>query len=143
MYFCLYQLFWTVLGCTFSILRIFPNLNLTRCRKRHSKFLYCFYLIYASNFYARQQVRKKKGASGNPPLVMQSCYIIVSFSGEVFQVFSIFGRWFCQNFKQIVSVIVKTLRNTRLGASRCFKMKKAHFRSKAPFLKLPNVGSKF
>lgn len=55
---------------------------------------------------------------------MQSCYIKVSFSGEVFQVFSIFGRWFCQNFKQIVSVIVKTLRNTRLGASRCFKMKK-------------------
>ena len=31
---------------------------------------------------------------------------------------------FAHIFGQIVSIIVKTLRNTNLGASRCFKMKK-------------------
>ena len=34
------------------------------------------------------------------------------------------GRWFWPNVAQIVSIIVKTLRNTNLVASRCFKMKK-------------------
>ena len=44
-------------------------------------------------------------------------------------------------FGKIVSIIVKTLRNTNLGASRCFKMKKTSLpvdvrRSKTPLLKL-------
>ena len=43
---------------------------------------------------------------------------------------------------QLVSIIVKTRRNTNLGASRCFKMKKTSLpvdvrRSKTPLLKLP------
>ena len=46
-------------------------------------------------------------------------------------------------FGQMVSAIVKTLRNTNLVASRCFKMKKTSFpvetcHSKAPLLKLPS-----
>ena len=50
---------------------------------------------------------------------------------------------FAQFFKQIVSIIVKTLRNTNLVALRCFKMKKTLLpvgvrRSKTPLLKLPN-----
>ena len=45
---------------------------------------------------------------------------------------------------QLVSIIVKTLRNTNLGASRCFKMKKTSLpvdvrRSKTLLLKLPNL----
>ena len=43
---------------------------------------------------------------------------------------------------QVVSIIVKTLRNTNLLATRCFKMKKTSIpvdvrRSKTPLLKLP------
>ena len=43
---------------------------------------------------------------------------------------------------QLVSIIVKTLRNTNLVATRCFKMKKTSIpvdvrRSKTPLLKLP------
>ena len=43
---------------------------------------------------------------------------------------------------QLVSIIVKTRRNTNLGASRCFRMKKTSLpvdvrRSKTPLLKLP------
>ena len=59
-------------------------------------------------------------------------------------VFSFLDRGFAQMFGQIVSIIVKTLRNTNLGASRCFKMKKTSLpvdvrRSKMPLLKLPNM----
>ena len=59
-------------------------------------------------------------------------------------VFSLLDRGFAQMFGQIVSIIVKTRRNTNLGASRCFKMKKTSFpvdvrRSKMPLLKLPNM----
>ena len=44
-------------------------------------------------------------------------------------------------FGEIVSLVVKTLRNTNLVASRCFKMKKTSLpvdlgRSKTPLLKL-------
>ena len=47
-------------------------------------------------------------------------------------------------FGQIISIIVKTLRNTNLAASRCFKMKKTSLpvdvrHSKTPLLKLPSV----
>ena len=50
---------------------------------------------------------------------------------------------FAQIFGQIVSIIIKTLRNTNLEASRCFKMKKTSLpvdvrRSKTPLLKFPN-----
>ena len=38
--------------------------------------------------------------------------------------FFIFKRGFAQMFGQIVSIIIKTLRNTNLVASRGFKMKK-------------------
>ena len=38
--------------------------------------------------------------------------------------FSFLDGVFAQIFGQIVSIIVTTLRNTNLGASRCFKMKK-------------------
>ena len=38
--------------------------------------------------------------------------------------FSFFDGDFAPGFGQIVSIIVKTLRNTSLGASRCFKTKK-------------------
>ena len=55
--------------------------------------------------------------------------------------FFIFGQWFCPFLGQLVSIIVKTLRNTNLGASRCFKMKKTSLpvdvrRSKTPLLKV-------
>ena len=47
---------------------------------------------------------------------------------------------------QLVSIIVKTRRNTNLGASRCFKMKKTSLpvdvrRSKTPLLKLPMISN--
>ena len=42
--------------------------------------------------------------------------------------FYIFARGFAQTFEQIVSIIVKTLRNTNLVTSRCFKMKKTSLR---------------
>ena len=56
--------------------------------------------------------------------------------------FSFLDGGFTQIFGQIVSIIVKTPRNTNLVASRCFKMKKTSLpfdvrRSKTPFLKLP------
>ena len=41
--------------------------------------------------------------------------------------FFIFKRGFAQMFGQIVSITVKTLRNTNLAASRCFKMKETSF----------------
>ena len=58
--------------------------------------------------------------------------------------FSFLDSVFAQIFGQIVSIIVTTLRNTNLGASRCFKMKKTSLpvdvrRSKMPLLKLPNM----
>ena len=51
---------------------------------------------------------------------------------------------FAESFGQIVSLVVKTFRNTNLVVSRCFKVeKKTSFpvglrRSKTPLLKLPN-----
>ena len=58
--------------------------------------------------------------------------------------FSFLDGVFAQIFGQIVSIIVTTLRNTNLGASRRFKMKKTSLpvdvrRSKMPLLKLPNM----
>ena len=38
--------------------------------------------------------------------------------------FSFLDSGFAHFLGQLVSIIVKTLRNTNLGASRCFKMKK-------------------
>ena len=59
---------------------------------------------------------------------------------------SFFHFWwqFCPNFGQIISIIVKTLRNANLVASRCFKMKEISLPvdvrcSKTPLLKLPNI----
>ena len=58
--------------------------------------------------------------------------------------FFIFDSSFAQIFGQIISIRVKTLRNTNLVASRCFEMKKTSLpvdvrRSKTPLLKLPNI----
>ena len=76
--------------------------------------------------------------------------ILVNLSKDVFErrtstgsgLFSFLDRGFAQILGQLVSIIVKTLRNTNLGASRCFKMKKTSLpvdmrRSKTPLLKLP------
>ena len=57
--------------------------------------------------------------------------------------FFIFGRWFSSIFGQIVSIIVKTLRNTNLVASKYSKMKTNIIpvdvsRSKPVLHKLPN-----
>ena len=57
--------------------------------------------------------------------------------------FSFLHGGFAKLFEQIVSIIVKTLRNTNLVVSSCFKMKKTSLpvgvrRSKTPLLKLPN-----
>ena len=58
--------------------------------------------------------------------------------------FSFLDSGFAHFLGQLVSIIVKTLRNTNLGASRCFKMKKTSLpvdvrRSKTLLLKLPNL----
>ena len=75
--------------------------------------------------------------------------IIVNLSKDVFErrtstgsgLFSFLDSGFAHLLGQLVSIIVKTLRNTNLGASRCFKMKKTSLpvdvrRSKTPLLKL-------
>ena len=80
--------------------------------------------------------------------------IIVNLSKDVFErrtstgsgFFSFLDSGFAHFLGQLVSIIVKTLRNTNLGASRCFKMKKTSLpvdvrRSKTPLLKLPNSGA--
>ena len=77
--------------------------------------------------------------------------ILVSLSKDVFErrtslesgLFSFLHGAFAQIFGQIVSILVKTFRNTNLVVSRCFKMKKTSLpvgmrRSKTPLLKLPN-----
>ena len=59
----------------------------------------------------------------------------VSLSKDVFErrtstgsaLFSFLDNGFAYLFGQIVSIIVKTLRNTNLVASRCFKKEKDHF----------------
>ena len=61
--------------------------------------------------------------------------------------FSFLDSGFAHFLGQLVSIIVKTLRNTNLGASRCFKMKKTSLPvdvrgSKTPLLKLPNMMKK-
>ena len=58
--------------------------------------------------------------------------------------FSFLDSGFAHFLGQLVSIIGKTLRNTNLGASRCFKMKKTSLpvdvrRSKTPLL-LGGVG---
>ena len=76
---------------------------------------------------------------------------IVSLSKDVFErrtstgsgLFSFLDGGFIQIFGQIVSITVKTLGNSNLVASRCFKMKKTSLpvdvcRSKALLLKLPS-----
>ena len=76
---------------------------------------------------------------------------IMNLSKDVFErrtstgsgLFSFLDSGFAHLLGQLVSIIVKTLRNTNLGASRCFKMKKTSLpvdvrRSKTPLLKLPN-----
>ena len=75
---------------------------------------------------------------------------LVNLSKDVFErrtstgsgFFSFLDSGFAHFLGQLVSIIVKTLRNTNLGASRCFKMKKTSLpvdvrRSKTPLLKLP------
>ena len=86
------------------------------------------------------------------PLDSLSIPLLVSLSKDVFErrthartgsgLFSFLDGGFTQIFGQIVSIIVKTLRNTNLVAPSCFKMKKTSLpvdvrRSKTPFLKLP------
>ena len=76
--------------------------------------------------------------------------ILMNLSKDVFErrastgsgLFSFLDSGFAHLLGQLVSIIVKTLRNTNLGASRCFKMKKTSLpvdvrRSKTPLLKLP------
>ena len=76
---------------------------------------------------------------------------IMNLSKDVFErrtstgsgLFSFLDSDFAHLLGQLVSIIAKTLRNTNLGASRCFKMKKTSLpvdvrRSKTPLLKLPN-----
>ena len=63
--------------------------------------------------------------------------IIVNLSKDVFERRTSTGSGFAHFLGQLVSIIVKTLRNTKLGASRCFKMKKTPLpvdvrRSKTP-----------
>ena len=78
--------------------------------------------------------------------------LIVNLSKDVFErrtstgsgFFSFLDSGFAHFLGQLVSIMVKTLRNTNLGASRCFKMKKTSLpvdvrRSKTPLLKLPNA----
>ena len=62
-------------------------------------------------------------------------------TGSVFFFFVFLDGGFAQIFRQIIRIIVKTLRNTNLVLSRCFKMKKTSLpvdvrRSKTNFLKL-------
>ena len=77
---------------------------------------------------------------------------VVNLSRDVFErrtstgsgFFSFSDSGFAHLLGQLVSIIVKTLRNTNLGASRCFKMKKTSLpvdvrRSKTPLLKLPSI----
>ena len=77
---------------------------------------------------------------------------VVNLSRDVFErrtstgsgLFSFLDSGFAHLLGQLVSIIVKTLRNTNLGASRCFKMKKTSLpvdvrRSKTPLLKLPSI----
>ena len=77
--------------------------------------------------------------------------ILVSLSKDVFEprmstgsgFFSFLHGCFAKMFGQIVSIIVKTFRNTNLVVSRSFKMEKTLLlvgvrRSRTPLLKLPN-----
>ena len=75
---------------------------------------------------------------------------IVSLSKDVFERRTSTGSglfsFLDSGFGQIVSIIVKTLKNTNLVASSCFKMKKTSLpvdvrRSKTPLLKLPIYSS--
>ena len=73
--------------------------------------------------------------------------IVVSLSKDVFErrtsigsgLFSFLDGGFAQIFEQIVSLTVKTLRNTNLVASRCFKMKKTSLPVEAVVLKYPET----
>ena len=93
-----------------------------------------------------RQARNKKNA-GKPRVLA-----IVNLSKDVFErrtstrsgLFSFFDGGFAHLLGQLVSIIVKTLRNTNLGASRCFKMKKTSLpvdvrRSKTPLLKFSTL----
>ena len=75
--------------------------------------------------------------------------LLVNLSNDVFErrtstgsgFFSFSDSGFAHYLGQLVSIIVKTLRNANLGASRCFKMKKTSLpvdvsRSKTPLLKV-------
>ena len=84
-------------------------------------------------------------------LASRRSLIIMNLSKDVFErrtstgngLFSFLDSGFAHLLGPLVSIIAKTLRNTNLGASRCFKMKKTSLpvdvhRSKTPLLKLPN-----
>ena len=74
-------------------------------------------------------------------------YIVVSLSKDVFErgtsigsgLFSFLDGGFTQIFGQIVSLTVKTLRNTNLVVSRCFKMRKNSLPVEAVVLKYPET----
>ena len=80
-------------------------------------------------------------------LACEQAFLLVNLSRDVFErrtstgsgLFSFLDSGFAHLLGQLVSIIVKTLRNTNLGASRCFKMKKTSLpvdvrRSKTPLL---------
>ena len=82
------------------------------------------------------------GAERSPELVNLSKDVFERRTSTRSGLFSFFDSGFAHLLGQVVSIIVKTLRNTNLGASRCFKTKKTSLpvdvrRSKTPLLKLP------
>ena len=93
--------------------------------------------------------KRRPGIHAAPNQKNAARIIIVNLSKDVFErrtstgsgLFSFLDSGFAHLLGQLVSIIVKTLRNTNLGASRCFKMKKTSLpvdvrRSKTPLLKL-------
>ena len=93
--------------------------------------------------------KRRPGIHAAPNQKNAARIIIVNLSKDVFErrtstrsgLFSFLDSGFAHLLGQLVSIIAKTLRNTNLGASRCFKMKKTSLpvdvrRSKTPLLKL-------
>ena len=86
----------------------------------------------------------------NDHKILQLCGVISELKRRRFWATNVNRKWsffhfldggFTQMFGQIASIIVKTLTNTKLVASRCFKMKKTSLpfdvrRSKTTLLKL-------
>ena len=106
-------------------------------------------LVTKGSIEERILQRAKEKSEVRTPLSVFAT-LIVNLSKDVFErrtstgsgLFSFLDSGFAHLLGQLVSIIVKTLRNTNLGASRCFKMKKTSLpvdgrRSKTPLPKLP------